>query len=528
MSAARAAPTRPSLRTSDAPARPERAAEGRSPASKRVSFAAESTPPEPAPAPARGLLRLPFVRRARADNAPAAPRDVSWWPRARSEAAAAPSHPTLAAPADAPRRTRARPLSALFSGAAPSAAPSVPSALPSVPPSATSSQEAPRNTAAPPAGAARAPAADSAAPARAPQLSPLRLPASPLLEIPATPKPKTRRARPQSLVIAPNRLTGPEEKSLVSPIKDVAPSKPPRGDDKEPDLYEALSQHMSTHQQQQGFAPTREAAVPAPGAPGASGVRRTPSAALVRPARPPGPRDAAALERPPARWGTLFRTQRAPLPHATLPGAEEHDVLTTAASSAARAATEDGAPLRALHLPASLVPAFLACARANTLADRETCALLLGREVGGALYVTDLVVPPQSGTSDSCTATSEEATAALQVAEGLLTLGWIHTHPSQSCFLSSLDLHTQAGYQALLPEAVAVVCAPRHRPSLGVFRLTDPWGLRYLLQCRNPAPFHAHVVPGEQGALPLYTDATHGHVRLDDARGARVRVRDLR
>jgi hypothetical protein len=25
----------------------------------------------------------------------------------------------------------------------------------------------------------------------------------------------------------------------------------------------------------------------------------------------------------------------------------------------------------------------------------------------------------------------------------LITLGWIHTHPSQKCFLSSIDLHTQ-------------------------------------------------------------------------------------
>ncbi|KAI3623521.1 hypothetical protein CBS14141_003782 [Malassezia furfur] len=137
--------------------------------------------------------------------------------------------------------------------------------------------------------------------------------------------------------------------------------------------------------------------------------------------------------------------------------------------------------------------------------------------------------PASTGTSDSCTATSEEEVTALQLTEDLLTLGWIHTHPSQSCFLSSLDLHTQAGYQALLPEAVAVVCAPQHRPSLGVFRLTDPPGLRYILQCNASAPFHAHVVPGKDKDLPLYTDATNAHVRLDHARHAPpIRVRDLR
>lgn len=46
----------------------------------------------------------------------------------------------------------------------------------------------------------------------------------------------------------------------------------------------------------------------------------------------------------------------------------------------------------------------------------------------------------------------------------------IHTHPTQSCFMSSLDLHTHAGYQLTLAEAVAVVCSPNHEPSFGIFR----------------------------------------------------------
>lgn len=46
----------------------------------------------------------------------------------------------------------------------------------------------------------------------------------------------------------------------------------------------------------------------------------------------------------------------------------------------------------------------------------------------------------------------------------------IHTHPTQSCFMSSLDLHTHASYQVMLAEAVAIVCAPNHDPSFGIFR----------------------------------------------------------
>ena len=45
----------------------------------------------------------------------------------------------------------------------------------------------------------------------------------------------------------------------------------------------------------------------------------------------------------------------------------------------------------------------------------------------------------------------------------VITLGWIHTHPSQSAFLSSVDLHTHFGYQSMMPEAIAIVYAPTHK-----------------------------------------------------------------
>ncbi|RYG44189.1 hypothetical protein EON67_12055 [archaeon] len=64
----------------------------------------------------------------------------------------------------------------------------------------------------------------------------------------------------------------------------------------------------------------------------------------------------------------------------------------------------------------------------------------------------------------------------------------LQTHPSQSCFMSSMDQHTHSGYQAMLAEAVAVVVAPRDAdtPS-AVFRLTDETdggtGLQLILDC---------------------------------------------
>lgn len=34
----------------------------------------------------------------------------------------------------------------------------------------------------------------------------------------------------------------------------------------------------------------------------------------------------------------------------------------------------------------------------------------------------------------------------------LIVLGWIHTHPRHTCFMSSVDMHTHCGFQTMLPE----------------------------------------------------------------------------
>ena len=41
----------------------------------------------------------------------------------------------------------------------------------------------------------------------------------------------------------------------------------------------------------------------------------------------------------------------------------------------------------------------------------------------------------------------------------LLALGWIHTHPSQKCFLSSVDVHTHCAYQIMMKEVCCCCCA---------------------------------------------------------------------
>ncbi|EEC84491.1 hypothetical protein OsI_31163 [Oryza sativa Indica Group] len=74
---------------------------------------------------------------------------------------------------------------------------------------------------------------------------------------------------------------------------------------------------------------------------------------------------------------------------------------------------------------------------------------------------TDLIIPKQESTSYSCEATNEEE--ILDIFEQLGSpshLGWIHTHPTQECFMSSVDLHNHYSYQKDLREAFAIVVAP--------------------------------------------------------------------
>nr|OQO17700.1 hypothetical protein B0A51_14155 [Rachicladosporium sp. CCFEE 5018] len=171
--------------------------------------------------------------------------------------------------------------------------------------------------------------------------------------------------------------------------------------------------------------------------------------------------------------------------------------------------TEGGIPLRTVFLPPTLRTTFLNLAHSNTLRNLETCGILCGTLISNALFISHLIIPGQTSTSDTCDTTEEGDNALFDYCDSndLLVCGWVHTHPSQSCFLSSRDLHTSSGYQIMLPEAIAIVCAPRSNPDWGIFRLTDPPGLPAVLGCHQRGLFHPHDESN------LYTDALRpGHV----------------
>ncbi|XP_013200282.2 STAM-binding protein-like A [Amyelois transitella] len=173
--------------------------------------------------------------------------------------------------------------------------------------------------------------------------------------------------------------------------------------------------------------------------------------------------------------------------------------------------------VRTVVVPAGLLQRFLALAAANTARNIETCGILAGLLERDQLKITHVVVPKQTGTSDSCSTNNEEEIFHYQDQHNLITLGWIHTHPTQTAFLSSVDLHTQCSYQLMMPEAIAIVCAPKYNET-GYFALTPDYGMNYIANCRQTG-FHPH--PKDP---PLFYDVKH--IRLDNS--APVEMVDLR
>ncbi|OXU28265.1 hypothetical protein TSAR_010956 [Trichomalopsis sarcophagae] len=157
-----------------------------------------------------------------------------------------------------------------------------------------------------------------------------------------------------------------------------------------------------------------------------------------------------------------------------------------------------GDRLRDIVVPSKLMQNFLKLAFSNTSNNIETCGILAGRLERNRLLVTHFLIPKQTGSPDSCVTHNEEDIFDFQDQHNLITLGWIHTHPTQTAFLSSVDLHTHCAYQLMMSEAIAIVCAPKYDET-GFFHLTPDYGLNYIANCRETG-FHPH--PSEP---PLFT-----------------------
>ncbi|TRY80896.1 hypothetical protein TCAL_07750 [Tigriopus californicus] len=157
--------------------------------------------------------------------------------------------------------------------------------------------------------------------------------------------------------------------------------------------------------------------------------------------------------------------------------------------------------LRNLSIPTAVMAKFLSFAQKNTSQGKETGAFLAGIMANNELRITHVICPAQTGKADSFDTEGEEDMWDYLDKHDLLTLGWIHTHPTQTAFLSSVDLHMHFGYQALLNEAIAIVCAPKFNET-GFFTLTAT-GMELISCCRQTG-FHPH--PTEP---PLFEEGSH-------------------
>ncbi|EJD51825.1 Mov34-domain-containing protein [Auricularia subglabra TFB-10046 SS5] len=330
-----------------------------------------------------------------------------------------------------------------------------------------------------------------------------------------------------------------------NPIEPITTTSPPPG---EPIHYPKL---MSPHQRTQGYAPSLQSmfmSSPQPGdivPSGALGLSFNPgggsggssggslySYPLPQPSQPflfgnakqpfqvhsnpthypYSQRPTPPPVRPPKEQGNGYPQQRPP----------RVDPPVVKASELPPAALRSP-ELKPVVFPREVLPRFVSIAAYNTSKNLETCGLLMGRlkKSGRSYVVTTLLIPKQHATSDTCSMDAEELLVDFQIKRDLIILGWIHTHPTQSCFMSSVDLHTHSGYQSMLPEAFAVVCAPKSKPNFGIFRLTDPPGIQTIMACTAKEAFHPHSPD-----VPIYTDADKGHVQMQD--NLPLEIADLR
>lgn len=164
-------------------------------------------------------------------------------------------------------------------------------------------------------------------------------------------------------------------------------------------------------------------------------------------------------------------------------------------------------PYQDLHIPVKMMESFLRLAELNTKKNLETCGILAGLLKNSMFYVTTLIIPKQESTSDSCQTTDEEEIFNIQDKNSLFPLGWIHTHPTQTCFMSSIDLHTHYSYQIMLPEAIAIVMAPTDTSRThGIFHLSDPSGVSVIRNCQERG-FHPHEEAPD--GSPIYEHCSH-------------------
>ena len=126
--------------------------------------------------------------------------------------------------------------------------------------------------------------------------------------------------------------------------------------------------------------------------------------------------------------------------------------------------------LRNVIIPSDLISTFLQLSKVNSEQNKETLGTLGGVECQNDEFrVTHLLIPRQTGYSDSCIMHSPEVLWEMHEREDIVLLGWIHTHPAYSVFLSSVDMHMQFHHQRMLPEVSKFYTDNNHHKHRHIF-----------------------------------------------------------
>lgn len=132
---------------------------------------------------------------------------------------------------------------------------------------------------------------------------------------------------------------------------------------------------------------------------------------------------------------------------------------------------------------------------------KETAGLLIGEEIDGIVHIDEIRVGKQSGNAVHVEISDEElAMAAIEIRErddNKVIVGWWHTHPGLSSFMSGTDINTQKMYQALMPNSVAIVIdnvkysetASIDDLDFGVYRIIGGKAERIEYRIKNPIEF---------------------------------------
>jgi proteasome lid subunit RPN8/RPN11 len=143
-------------------------------------------------------------------------------------------------------------------------------------------------------------------------------------------------------------------------------------------------------------------------------------------------------------------------------------------------------------MPAALIDTFTRAAFTQC-PNTEFMGWLLGTRAAKteSVSIRGIFCPRQESTATTVWESSgSSSTKLVEVMEQTATsvLGWVHTHPNMSGFLSAVDMHMHQELQYQDPLSLAIVIDGDRQPHY--FRLTEV-GMTVVGACKQPG-FHTH------------------------------------